>query len=208
MDIVIATRNKKKIEEIKRIIEQETVQDLSQSIKLRIYTLNDFPECPEVVENGKTFEANAVKKAASVARYTGITTLADDSGLEVYALNGAPGILSSRYAGGNADDRENLEKLLHEIHSVNNDKRGARFVCCIALISPGGGINTFFGYAEGSIGTEPKGSGGFGYDPVFYPKGHTKTFGEMKNNEKDAISHRGMALRKLYKYLRKKEGLS
>lgn len=203
MDILIATRNKKKIEEIKRIIESEVIKDLSRP-KLRILTLNDFPECPEVIEDEKSFEANAIKKAISVARYTGMTALADDSGLEVYALQGSPGILSSRYAGEGADDRKNLEKLLYEMYSLNNDKRKARFTCYVALASPEGIINTFFGSVEGRIGKEPKGSGGFGYDPVFYPEGYTRTFAEMNDAEKDAISHRGMALRKLYQYIKEK----
>jgi XTP/dITP diphosphohydrolase len=208
VDIIIATRNRKKIEEIKRIIGEKILKDLSKPFQLRIFTLNDFPECPEVVEDERTFEANAIKKAVSVARYTGMTALADDSGLEVYALNGEPGIQSSRYAGVGADDRENLERLLYEMHSLDNDKRGARFVCCIAIATPDGSIITFLGYAEGKIGKEPKGISGFGYDPVFYPEGYTKTFAEMTDAEKDAISHRGKALRKLYQYIREKEGLS
>lgn len=211
MNIVIATRNKKKIDEIKRILEKETFKNLSRltggkqgTSHLRIFTLNDFPECPEVVEDGMTFEANAIKKALSVASFTGMPALADDSGLEVYALNGKPGVLSSRYACKGVDDRKNLEKLLSEIRSVDDKKRGARFVCFIAVVSPEGSTNTFSGYVEGRIGKEPKGSSGFGYDPVFYPEGYTKTFSEMNDDEKDAISHRGVAIRKLFQYLREK----
>jgi XTP/dITP diphosphohydrolase len=193
MDIVLATRNKKKIEEMKRII-----ADLPISIR----TLDDFPGCPEVEEEGITFEENAVKKALTVAQYTGEPSIADDSGLEVYALNGAPGTLSARYAGEDANDRKNIEKLLFEMRSIADEKRGARFVCCIALAFPDGKVKTFTGYVEGRIGSEPRGIHGFGYDPLFYPQGHRRTFAEMTDNEKDALSHRGKALNELQKYLR------
>jgi XTP/dITP diphosphohydrolase len=193
MDIVLATRNKKKIEEMKRII-----ADLSISIR----TLDDFLGCPEVEEEGITFEENAVKKALTVAQYTGEPSIADDSGLEVYALNGAPGTLSARYAGEDANDRKNIEKLLFEMRSIADEKRGARFVCCIALAFPDGKVKTFTGYVEGRIGSEPRGIHGFGYDPVFCPQGYRRTFAEMTDNEKDALSHRGKALNELQKYLR------
>jgi XTP/dITP diphosphohydrolase len=193
MDIVLATRNKKKIEEMKRII-----ADLPISIR----TLDDFPGCPEVEEEGITFEENAVKKALTVAQYTGKPSIADDSGLEVYALNGAPGTLSARYAGEDANDRRNIEKLLFGMRSIADEKRGARFVCCIALAFPDGKVKTFTGYVEGRIGSEPRGIHGFGYDPLFYPQGHRRTFAEMTDNEKDALSHRGKALNELQKYLR------
>ena len=196
MDIVIATRNRKKIEEIKRIVE---------GISISILTLDDFPECPEVKEDGVTFEENAIKKAAAIAAFTGKFALADDSGLEVYAMNGAPGTLSARYAGEDADDRKNIEKLLYEMRSIALKKRGARFVCCIALASPDGSVKTFMGYVEGKIGMEPKGLSGFGYDPIFYPERHTRTFAEMSDNEKDALSHRGKALRQLQRYLIEKK---
>jgi len=192
MDIVLATRNKKKIGEMKRI---------TKDMSIKIFTLDDFPGCPEVVEDGATFEENATKKARAVAAFTGKAALADDSGLEVYALEGAPGILSARFAGKDADDRKNIERLLFEMRSVNIEQRGARFVCCIALAYPDGGLHTFYGYAEGTIGTEPKGVRGFGYDPVFFPEGHKRTFAEMDDIEKDALSHRGKALREVHKFL-------
>ena len=192
MDIVLATRNKKKIDEIKRIV---------KDMPVTIYTLDDFPGCPEVVEDGKTFEENAVKKASTVSKYTKMPALADDSGLEVYALGGAPGVFSARYSGEGADDRKNYEKLIREMSSVPDDKRGARFVCVIALAFPGSRVETFSGYAEGLIGKEPKGANGFGYDPVFYPKGHERTFAEMFDKEKDLLSHRGMALGRLDAFL-------
>lgn len=195
MDIVLATRNKKKIEEIKRI---------TSDMSISIFTLDDFPECPEVEEDGITFEENAIKKAITVARYTGKPALADDSGLEVYALSCAPGTLSARYAGEDADDRKNNEKLLYKMRSIVEEQRKARFVCCIAIALPDGSVNTFYGYSEGRIGTETKGFNGFGYDPLFYPDGYSRTFAEMSDGEKDAISHRGMALGKVQRYLRKK----
>lgn len=194
MEIVLATRNKKKVEEIERI---------TVGMPISILTIDDFPGCPEVEEEGPTFEDNAVKKALSIARYTGKPSLADDSGLEVYALNRAPGVLSSRYAGEGADDKKIIEKLLKEMRSFTDDKREARFVCCIAFASPDGNVKTFFGYAEGKIAREPKGGQGFGYDPVFYPEGKNKTFAEMSSDEKDFLSHRGKALREFLKYLRK-----
>jgi XTP/dITP diphosphohydrolase len=205
VNIVIASKNKKKIEEIKRIFEKECRQDQSRGAELfhiKIFTLNDFPECPDIIEDGETFEENAIKKALSVAKYTDMTALADDSGLEVYALNRAPGVHSARYAGEDTDDKRNIEKLLYEMYSYAGDKRKARFVCSVVLVLPDGKTNTFHGYIEGRIGTESKGCGGFGYDPVFYPEGYTKTFSEMDEDEKDAISHRGMALNKAYQFLK------
>ncbi len=192
MELVLATRNRNKVEEIGRI---------TSGMDVTIYTLNDFPECPEVVEDGETFEENAVKKAVSVARCSGKPALADDSGLEVYALGGAPGTRSARYAGDDTDDRRNMEKLLREMRC--SEQRGARFVCCLALAMPDGGVRTFEGYVEGNIGRAPKGDSGFGYDPVFYPSGHDRTFAEMSGEEKDALSHRGKALAELAGFLRK-----
>jgi len=192
MEIVLATRNEGKIKEIKRIVGR---------LPISILTIDDFPGCPEVVEEGVTFQENAIKKAMAVAQYTGKPSLADDSGLEVYALNNAPGIFSSRYAGEGADDGKNREKLLYEMRSLSDEERKARFVCCLALAFPDGGIEIFRGHVEGGIGREPKGSHGFGYDPLFYPKGHDRTFAEMEAREKDSLSHRGKALREFQKYL-------
>ncbi len=193
MEIVLATRNKKKIEEIKRI---------TADLPIAILSLDNFPDCPETVENQDTFEGNAVKKAVEVCRYTGKPALADDSGLEVDALNGSPGVYSARYAGGSGgNDVKNYEKVLSELKSVPVEKRGAQFVCCMALVFPDGKIETFSGYAKGRIGSEPKGKSGFGYDPVFIPAGHEKTFAEMTGLEKDNLSHRGKALEKLKQFL-------
>ncbi len=163
-------------------------------------TLDDFPECQDVQEDGETFEANAIKKARHIAMCTGMAAISDDSGLEVGALNGAPGVFSARYAGELADDRANLEKMLKKMEHVAYEKRGARFVCCIAMAAKGK-IKTFFGYVKGRIGTEPRGEKGFGYDPIFYPEGYDRTFAEMSSAEKNAISHRGRALKELQKYL-------
>jgi len=200
MDIVLATRNKKKIQEIKKIM-----SEVISGADINILTPDDFPECPEVEEDGNTFEANAVKKAVYISKCTGMTAIADDSGLEVCALNGAPGVFSARYAGESADDRDNCEKLLHEMRDIPDVERKARFVCCITVAS-GDNVKSFFGYVEGKIGTVLRGKTGFGYDPLFYPEGHSRTFAEMSDDEKNALSHRGKALSKLRDYL-KEEGL-
>ena len=191
MEIVLATRNKKKIEEIRRI---------TAGLPISILSLDNFPDCPETVEDRDTFEGNAIKKAIEVCKCTGKPALADDSGLEVDALGGAPGVYSARYAGndgGGNNDIRNYEKLLFELNNVPDEKRGARFVCCMALAFPDGSVKTFFGYVEGRIGHGPKGETGFGYDPVFIPKNDKKTFAEMSGDEKDRLSHRGKALEKL-----------
>ena len=192
LELVVATRNRKKIEEIKRLLEGMAVV---------LYTLDDFPGCPEVLEDADSFRGNAVRKASVVANYTKKPAISDDSGLEVYALKGAPGVFSARFAGEDADDRKNLEKLLAELHGSDDSARGARFVCCIALVYSNGRAETFEGTAEGRIGREPRGCNGFGYDPVFYPEGRQRTFAEMSPEEKDALSHRGVALRKFRTYI-------
>jgi len=193
MELVLATRNKKKIEEIRRITE---------SLEVRVRTLDDFPGCPDIEENGTTFEENAILKAVTAAKCTGVPALADDSGLEVFALNGAPGVRSARYAGEGADDAKNVQKLLKCLQGVK--ERNARFVCCIALAHPDGPVNTFLAYAEGIIGTEQRGDNGFGYDPVFFPKGYDRTFAEMGDEEKDSLSHRGKALEELRQFFKQK----
>lgn len=198
MDIILATRNKKKIEEIRRI---------TQGLSFTVLSLADFPDCPEVVEDKDTFEGNAVKKATEIAQCTGKTALADDSGLEVEALGGAPGVYSARYAGASGDDGKNCEKLLFELRDVPDGKRGARFVCCMALAREDGSVHTFFGYARGKIGRELRGETGFGYDPVFFPEGQDRTFAQMSGQEKDGLSHRGGAIEKLTEFLRGRQGL-
>jgi len=194
MDIVLATKNRNKIGEIKKILR-------AMDTDYRIYTFDDFPAYQDVEEDGDTFEANAVKKALHVSAHAGMPAIADDSGLEVDALNGAPGVLSARYAGESANDSANLEKLLSEMKDIPFEKRSARFVCCIALAFSGG-VKTFSGYVRGRIGIEPKGKKGFGYDPVFYPDGFDRTFAEMSDEEKNTISHRGIALKELQQYFK------
>ncbi|MEJ2685232.1 MAG: XTP/dITP diphosphatase [Candidatus Sulfobium sp.] len=194
MTIVLATRNRKKVEELKRLFADCDVS---------FVTLDAFPGCPEVEEDGKTFRANAVKKALQVALFTGCPAVADDSGLEVSALGGAPGVFSARYAGEGAGDRENLAKLMKEMRNVPDEGRQARFVCCIAFALPDGQVKTFSGYARGRIGRTRKGANGFGYDPVFYPLGHDRTFAELTDAGKDELSHRGKAMRKLYLFLKR-----
>ncbi len=210
MEIVLATRNKKKAEEMGRIL---------SGMDVMVLTLDDFTGCAEVIEDRDTFEGNAIKKAVSAAECTNRIAVADDSGLEVLALNGAPGVLSARYAGNDADDAANIKKLLKEMEVVSTEKRVARFVCCIAIafpvslpipaltVSKGEGsdanVVTFFGFVEGRIGKEEAGKMGFGYDPVFYPSGYERSFAEMTPDEKDAVSHRGKALKKFKDYVGK-----
>jgi XTP/dITP diphosphohydrolase len=194
MNIVLATRNRKKVEELKRMFPGH---------KITFKTLDAFPGCPEVEEDGQTFRANAKKKALTVARYTGCPALADDSGLEVKALDKAPGVFSARYAGEQSDDKRNVKKILREMRTVITKKeRKARFICCIVFALPDGKCRTFTGYVNGTIAETPKGYNGFGYDPIFYPDGHDRTFAEMADLEKDALSHRGRAMKKLYTYLK------
>jgi len=182
--IVIATRNQGKTAEIRALL-----QDYPVDIK----DVTDFGPIPEPVEDGTTFDENAYKKAHFTARVLGLPALADDSGLEVEALGGAPGVHSARYAGPDADDRKNYEKLLREMEGKEN--RRARFVCVLSLAVPTGPALTYEGYCEGEITTKPRGNQGFGYDPVFYYPPLGKTFAEMSLEEKSSVSHRGRALR-------------
>ena len=194
MEIVLATRNKKKVEEIRRI---------TVGLPVTVLSLADYPQCPDTVEDRDTFEGNAVKKAREVATCTGKPALADDSGLEVDALGGAPGVYSARYApdAENGNDPKNCIKLLHDLMNIPPQERGARFVCCLALAYPDGRTKTFFGYAKGRIGNEFRGKNGFGYDPIFFPQGFDRTFAEMTADEKDALSHRAKAIDKLAEFL-------
>jgi len=194
MTIVLATTNQKKVEEMKRMF---------AGYNISFITLNSFPGCPEVVEDGKTFRANALKKAFAVSKFTGYPAVADDSGLEVEVLGGAPGVFSARYAGDKAKDSDNVKKLLREMRPLSSSTgREARFVCCVAFATPEGKYKTFTGYVRGIIGQKQKGFNGFGYDPVFYPEGHDRTFAEMTDLEKDRLSHRGRATKKFYNYFK------
>ena len=193
MEIVLATRNRKKVEEIRRIL---------HGMDLTILTLDDFPLCPEVEEDADTFEGNAIKKAVAISRCTNKVSVSDDSGLEVFALHGSPGVKSARYAGTDAADSANNMKLLADMKDLPADKRGGRFVCVIAIAYPEGGIHTFEGTVEGRIIESPAGTVGFGYDPLFCPKGSEKTFGQMEAEEKDACSHRNEALKRLEDHIK------
>ena len=183
MRLLIATRNRHKLEEIRAIFRQPALEAVS--------TL-DFPFVPDVAEDGTTFEENAVKKAVTLARATGLWALADDSGLEVQALGGAPGVRSARYAGEPVDYAANNRKLLAQMAGIGD--RRARFRCVIALSSPAGAARTVEGRCEGAIAAAPRGTRGFGYDPVFVAEGETLTFAEMEPDAKNRISHRGRAL--------------
>jgi XTP/dITP diphosphohydrolase len=185
MKLLIATRNSHKLEEIRALF---------AAAGLELASALDFPELPDVVEDGATLEANAVKKAVSLALATGWWSLADDSGLEVEALGGAPGVYSARYAGEPPDDQANNRKLLAALDGRTD--RSARFRCVIALSTPEGRAQYVEGVCRGGIVTAPRGTAGFGYDPLFVPDGHQRTFAELTADEKNRISHRGRALAK------------
>lgn len=193
MDLLLATRNAHKTREVQRILgPQFTVRDLSE-----------HPEMPETLESGKTFEENAVLKAIAASTQLPGLVIADDSGLEVDALDGKPGIYSARYAGGKATDQANIEKLLRELAEHGAEDRSlARFRCVLALARDARILATFDGVVEGTIVDPPRGHGGFGYDPVFLPTGLDKTFGELESVKKDRLSHRACALEKVRAFLK------
>jgi XTP/dITP diphosphohydrolase len=188
MQIVIATRNAHKLREISQILKVDGVEFLS---------LNDLPEYPEVEETGKTFTDNALLKAQTAAYRSGCWALADDSGLEVDALQGSPGVQSARYAGKEADPVKNLQKLLAELKGLPPEKRTARFICAMALVSNHNRAYFTEGKIEGLITEQPLGQNGFGYDPVFWLPQFEKTMAQLSPEEKNGISHRTIALRKI-----------
>lgn len=188
MKVVLATRNMGKVKEIKQIL---------RGLNLDILTLNDFPEVPSIIEDGKTFKENAVKKARFVAEHLNMPSIADDSGLEVNAFNRRPGILSARYAGENATDEDNNRKLLKELNDIPPEKREACYRCVVALVFPSGEEETAEGSCNGFIALEPKGAGGFGYDTLFYIPEYGMTMAELPPEIKNRISHRGKAFAKL-----------
>ena len=191
ISILLATRNAHKTREIQEILGNEfVVQDLQA-----------FPEIPEVVESGKTFQENAVLKAVAVSSHCDGLVMADDSGLEVDSLGGAPGVLSARYAGEDATDERNIAKLQDELANHCREHRSARFRCVIALAQDGKVLGTFAGTVEGHVIDEPRGTTGFGYDPVFVPAGFEQTFGELPAETKNRISHRGRALARVREFL-------
>jgi XTP/dITP diphosphohydrolase len=192
LKIILATRNKGKVEELIHLLE---------GLPVSITSLADHPEVPEVVEDGETFRDNARKKAREVTSATGAWTLADDSGLAVKALDGRPGVYSARYAGKNGDHQANNEKLLAEMKDVPDGERQAAFVCAMVLASPDGREWDVEKHCEGEIAFEPKGSGGFGYDPLFFVPQFGRTMAELSMEEKNSISHRGKALRAIKEVL-------
>lgn len=174
-----------------------------EGFNIEFLSLEEYPDLSEVVEDGKTFFENALKKAKAVSEYTGEIVLADDSGLEVDSLGGKPGICSSRYAGADATDERNVEKLLEELKGVPIDKRGASFVCALVLYRPDGTYESFEGRWSGSIGYEPAGTAGFGYDPVFVVAECGMTVAQLSPEMKNSMSHRAKALNKLKNSLEK-----
>jgi XTP/dITP diphosphohydrolase len=184
--ILLATRNTKKLAELQRIL-----------IDVALVGLADVPAYEEVPESGLTFEDNALIKAREGAARTGLPTVADDSGLAVDALNGMPGVFSARWSGRHGDDLANLSLVLDQISDVPDGARGASFVCAAALVLPDGREWTVRGEMTGRLIREPRGDGGFGYDPIFVADGETRTNAELSAAEKDAISHRGKAFRAL-----------
>jgi len=183
MKLVMATRNRHKLEELRAIFNLPG---------LEVVSALDFPNIPEVIEDGDTFQANAIKKATPLARATGLWALADDTGLEVEALAGRPGVFSARYAGEPVSYPRNNEKLLRELAGCAD--RRARFRCVVALADPRGHAETVEGICAGVITDAPRGNQGFGYDPIFMPHGFRLTFAEMDAELKNRISHRALAL--------------
>ena len=187
--LLLATRNEAKLAELRRI--------LAPLVDAEVVGLSDFPAYEEPPETGATFMENALQKAREAVRRTRLPAVADDSGLAVDALNGMPGVLSARWAGRGRDDAANLRLVLDQIADVPDDRRGAAFLCAAALVTPGGEERVIEGRLDGTIVREPRGSRGFGYDPIFQPDGESRTTAEMDPAEKDAISHRGRAFRAL-----------
>lgn len=188
LEIVLATRNRDKIREIKKLL---------NGIDASLLFLDDFPGCPKVVEDGETLEANAKKKALVVSQYTKKLSLAEDTGLEVEALGGVPGIHSARFAGDNVTYEDNNKKLLKLMEKFSLGERRARFRCVAALAKPDGEVVTCEGVCEGIITFEMKGESGFGYDPLFLLPEYGKTFAELGEEMKNKISHRARALGKI-----------
>lgn len=191
--IVVATRNKGKMREIR---------DIYSDLSVALVSLGEiWPDAPDIAETGTTFLENAGIKAKWVSSRLGTWALADDSGLEVEALGGEPGVLSARYGGEHGGDANNVRKLLDKLIHVPPKERTARFRCVVVLRGPDGVERSVEGVCEGVIGFSPCGTDGFGYDPVFIPEGHSETFAELPLDEKNMISHRGRALRALRRHL-------
>lgn len=190
--LLIGSGNRDKCRELQSLLEDSAWD---------VRSLGQFPETIEPVEDADTFEANAMLKARYYAAQFGVACVADDSGILVDALAGAPGVHSARYAGLNCSYDDNNRKLLRELAAIPTSKRTARFVCCAAFHDPDGDSFTEMGTCEGIIAPAPRGSNGFGYDPVFVPEGFIQTFGELEPHQKHAISHRGKAFRAIARRL-------
>jgi XTP/dITP diphosphohydrolase len=186
--VVLATRNPGKLAELRRILAPHEID---------LVSLLEFPGLPDVVETGATFEENALLKARAAAIGTGLLAVADDSGLAVEALNGMPGVLSARWAGRHRDDAANLQLVLDQVGDVPDERRGAAFVCAAAVVAPDGRERVVTADVRGRLIREPRGTGGFGYDPILVPDGYPQTTAELPPEEKDRISHRGKAFRAL-----------
>jgi XTP/dITP diphosphohydrolase len=192
--VLLATRNAKKLGELRRILAPEVPH-------LQVIGLDDVPPYPDVAETGATFDENALLKARAGFAATGLVTVADDSGLTVEALNGMPGVLSARWAGGHGDDVANLQLVLDQLRDTPDERLRAAFVCSVALVAQDR-ERVVRGRMDGHLVREPRGSNGFGYDPIFVPDGYEVTSAQLASEEKDAISHRGEALRELVPHLR------
>jgi XTP/dITP diphosphohydrolase len=195
-ELLLATANRKKLAELQRILDGEL-----GAAQIRLIGLGDLDDYPDVPETGLTFGENALLKARTGVERTGLPTVADDSGLAVDALNGMPGVFSARWAGKHGDDRANLELVLAQISDVPEDHRGAAFVCAAALVLPNGREHLVEGRQTGRLLRAGRGTGGFGYDPAFVGDGQDRSNAELPPDEKDAISHRGRALRELAKVI-------
>lgn len=194
--LLVASRNRKKLAELRRVLDAAGISGL------QLLSLDDVPAYDEAPETGATFEENAIAKARDGFAATGLPTLADDSGLEVAALNGMPGVLSARWAGGHGDDAANYSLLLAQLRDVPDERRGAAFVSACALVTGADRQTVVRGEWPGAIAREPLGDGGFGYDPVFLPDGETRSAAQLSPAEKDAASHRARALGLLVPALR------
>lgn len=195
MRVVLATQNAHKLVEMRRILDEA-------GLDIELVGTAEFPHLSDVAETGSTFAANALLKARSVCAETGLPAIADDSGLGVDALNGMPGIFSARWSGSHGDDLANLTLLLGQLADVPDARRGAAFLCAAAVVLPDGTERVVEGAIDGTLIREPRGTNGFGYDPIFIPVGETRTTAEMSAEEKDAISHRGRAMRALVPVIR------
>ncbi len=191
--LVLATLNPHKVTELSRILDG----DGGPGAGVSLTSLAEFPGAPDVAETGATFADNALLKARAIAAFTGLPAVADDSGICADALNGMPGVLSARWSGRHGDDQANLDLLLAQLVSIPDERRGAEFRCAAALVQPGGAEQVTEGVLRGRLIRARRGTGGFGYDPIFVPDGGTRTTAELSPAEKDAISHRGRAFRAL-----------